>query len=202
MLRKLSAAGDVAGLRLLLQQHPDVLNAASHDTGDTALIQAARFGREACLATLVAAGADVNAENPISGMTALHLAVAVQHQACVEALLAAGADVGSAIHAAARLGDLRCLRALLAAGADARGAYGSTTPLHSCCMPKEPSLACVQLLLAAGPTCLTDWARQTALHKVSHSLDTLHLLLAAGANPNAAGEPSAANRVSLAPSLR
>lgn len=208
LLRAMAAAGDAAELAQLLQLYPDTPNAASRGTGTTALMEAARYGREACVAALLAGGADPNAVTH-SGLPALLLASGAGHAGCVEALLQGGADpnaadkLGStAAHAAVANGDFKCLRALLAGGADphARDAKGRT-PLH-CCSTKQPDEAlCVQLLLAAGsdPN-MPDSEGKTALHRSSgrHGcLETVLLLLAAGADPNAAGADQVAQLCSL-----
>ena len=67
--------------------------------GDTRLIDAARHGRAADVAALLAGGADVN--EPMtdgSGMTALFVACQEGHTKVITTLLAANAEVDRATH--------------------------------------------------------------------------------------------------------
>src|SRR5262249_13482263 len=60
--------------------------------GETLVMLAARNGNPQAIQALVAAGADVNAREPLRGTTALMWAVEQQHPAAVKALLDAGAN--------------------------------------------------------------------------------------------------------------
>lgn len=204
-LRSLAAAGDLAGLQAVLQRHPEAVDVAS-DTGATALMQAARFGHSACVAALLAAGADANAEMD-AYYTALQLAASGGHAACVRALDAgASPDMVSkqcpywqaAAHLAAAGGEFGCLRALLTAGAGwcVRGSSEHTHGWHllhvAAGSKAEDALRCAQLLLVAGADAHCRGRNgQSALHGAmisSASLETVELLLAAGCDPHAAGE--------------
>ena len=198
-LRALAAAGRLEGIEQLLRQHPGVLNAACRDTGTTALVAAARQGREACVAALLTAGADVGAADN-DGRSALQLAVGSGHLGCVESLLEGGADPNAAdstgstvLHLAVQNGTLGCLEMLLAAGGNPAARNGSgDTPLHCCCAGKKGE-QCGRALLAAGAD--PNWpggGGQTVLHRAlqNHDCkdmwhDLVQVLVAAGAETNA-----------------
>lgn len=93
--------------------------------GFTPLQLAAYFGAPGCAATLIAAGADVDAvaDNPMR-IRPLHAAAAGRHTEIALALITAGADVDAAqrhgwtpLHTAAHNGDTVLVDALLAAHA-------------------------------------------------------------------------------------
>src|ERR1019366_6083883 len=86
--------GDVGQVRVLLQRHVDS-NMREVD-GTTALHWAARLDDTAAASLLIAAGADVKAENRY-GVTPLYLACLNGNEAIIEGLLAAGADANAAL---------------------------------------------------------------------------------------------------------
>src|SRR5262249_11415107 len=63
--------------------------------GETLVMLAARNGSPEAITLLIAAGADVNAKEPIRGTTALMWAVEQRHAAAVAALIDAKADVSA-----------------------------------------------------------------------------------------------------------
>ena len=111
----------------------------------TPLHLAARHGHVTVVATLIAAGANLNAKSN-TGHAPLHdvaanfgnVAVGVAHVTVVAALIAAGADVNTMdnfdstpVHSAANAGYVTIVAALIAAGADVNTSNrGGRTPLH------------------------------------------------------------------------
>jgi ankyrin repeat protein len=107
------------------------------------LVRAAREGDVATIATLLKAGAAVDARAGVNGWTPLQHAIHKNQAAAVKALLAAGADANagsspsSSDHAsgvtplmmAAGYGQLEVVLALLAAGADPRASHGNVNAL-------------------------------------------------------------------------
>ena len=96
-----------------------------NDDGDTSLFIAAEENDEAIVATLLAAGADVNQARTDNGATPLYIASQEGHEVIVEALIAAGADVnkarsdtgGTPLFIAAQKGHEAIVAALVAEGA-------------------------------------------------------------------------------------
>jgi hypothetical protein len=82
-------AKDAAAAQALLTLGADPNAAVT--TGETALMQAARFGRKDVLDVLIAARADVNRVHPRDADTALMRAMRSGHDDCIAALRAAGA---------------------------------------------------------------------------------------------------------------
>ena len=149
--------GDLAAVVHLLGSAHGIDVNAKHATiayphlGGTPLHEAARYGRATIAATLIAAGAEVNAKGK-RGSTPLHGAALGDSAPVVSLLLAAGAEVNvknnsgdTPLHwAASRSAPIVSL--LLAAGADvnAKG-YANDTPLH-----EAASGPVASALLAAG----------------------------------------------------
>jgi RNA polymerase sigma factor (sigma-70 family) len=139
--------GDIASVRLYLDQDPALLDA--HERWDeatalryglpivssfTALHRAAYNNDAALAAFLLERQADVQARTP-SGQTPLHIAVQLDHPAILALLLAGGADPNAAtdlaltpLHCAVILNRSGLAQALLDAGADSSIAdmYGRT----------------------------------------------------------------------------
>ncbi len=92
-------------------------------TGETAIMTCAGTGTTEGVRMLIAAGADVNAREPVQNQTALMWAAAEHHPDVIRLLLENGADPQArtrkgftALHFAAREGDLEGARLLIAAG--------------------------------------------------------------------------------------
>ena len=120
------------------------------------LLQAARTGDVAGVASALSAGAPIDGGDPKWGETALMRAAAFGQRATVQALLAAGANPRAesagkrtALHAAAEGGDVDVIRDLLARGLPVDdGADRGDTPLTVACAARQP--AAIEALVAAG----------------------------------------------------
>jgi ankyrin repeat protein len=95
------------------------------NSGETPAMLASRSSKVDAVASLVRAGADVNAKETWSGQTALMWAAAEGDSAMVSALLKLGADLHARSNGgttpfvfAVRKGDMRTVQAMLSAGAD------------------------------------------------------------------------------------
>jgi ankyrin repeat protein len=147
-------AGDIALVRLLIQQKADV-NAAEPD-GATALHWAVIRDDAAAVDALIRAGARVAAANDY-GVTPLWLACTNGNAEIAERLLAAGADPNSVratgetvLMVAARTGNVRVVARLLAAGATVdvnEPASGQTALMWAAAEGHAPI---VQLLIEHG----------------------------------------------------
>ena len=174
----------------------------AHPTGARAqtILDAARAGDGAALATLLASGADVNAAAG-DGMTALHLAAEHGHAEVVGTLLDAGADVSAVtrigsytpLHLAGRRGDGSAVEALLRAGADpnALTTTSRATPLHLAAGAVD-GIRAVEALLRAGadPNATEGSAGQTPLMFASAANEgaSVRALIDAGADPGIRSE--------------
>jgi ankyrin repeat protein len=120
-----ATVGDVARLRALLQQDPDLARAYSPD-GFTALHFSAFFGKPETARYLLAHGADPNAVARNSmGVQPLHSAAAAGHLAAADVLLEFNADVNGRqeagympLHEAVMRDDVPMVQLFLARGAD------------------------------------------------------------------------------------
>ena len=120
------------------------------------LLQAARTGDVAGVASALASGAPIDGGDPKRGETALMRAAAFGQRATVQALLSAGANPlaesagkRTALHSAAEGGDVDVLRDLLAKGLPVDGgADRGDTPLTMACAARQP--AAIEALVAAG----------------------------------------------------
>ena len=174
----------------------------AHPTGARAqtILDTARAGDGAALATLLASGADVNAAAG-DGMTALHLAAEHGHAEVVGTLLDTGADVSAVtrigsytpLHLAGRRGDGTAVEALLRAGADPNALTTSSraTPLHLAAGAVDGTRA-VEALLRAGaePNALEGSAGQTPLMFAAAANEgaSVRALIDAGADPGIRSE--------------
>ena len=168
-----AANGNARMIDRLLQAGADP-NAALPE-GETPLMAAAGTGNVAAVKTLLAHGAAVNARDRAKGQDALMWAAAEGYAPAAGALIDAGADVHARSKGrftpllfAIRRGAIDVVRVLLGAGADVnetvQGAAFSTG--------------------VAGPT--EDSTSASGLAIINGQFDIAMLLLAHGANPNAA----------------
>jgi len=133
-LHRAASVGNVAAMRLLLQEGVDV-DRGNDNIDETPLMVVAVSGHLDCLKLLLEGRADVNKSDQ-QGNTALMKAARWGHVRCVEVLLLNGARVNActrvaltqAAHYAAREGQTECMKLLLAHGADldAKNADGET----------------------------------------------------------------------------
>ncbi|NIP57649.1 MAG: hypothetical protein GWM92_05525 [Gemmatimonadetes bacterium] len=155
---------DAGAVRALLEEGADV-NAAQAD-GMTALHWAAENGDADLAATLVHAGAYLEATTRIGDYTPLHLAARAGSEATVEALLDAGSDLApitsasgaTPLHFAAQSGSARTVSALVRAGAevDIRAAYRGQTPLMWAAAENRAEASSVLLGAGADPDLHTE----------------------------------------------
>ena len=93
---KAAKSGDADSVKKLVKQDPALMSAMDSD-GSTPLHCACWKGHEAVVAVLLAAGADVNAENENDhwGTTPLHAAAHANQKRIAELLIAHGADINA-----------------------------------------------------------------------------------------------------------
>ena len=118
--------GSAAVVRLLLEAGLNP-NDPGHNvnSGETPLMLASRAGQTEAVSVLIAAGANVDAQESWNGQSALMWAGAEGHASTLNLLIAAGANIhtrsnsgATALLFAARKGSLEGVRTLLAAGSD------------------------------------------------------------------------------------
>ena len=153
--------GDRAAVLALIKQGANV-NAPQGD-GVTALHWAARRGDAELVTALVAAGANAHALTTFGGYTPLHLAAERGSAPAVKALLAAGAQADARTSTGATA-------LMLAAAAGDTGAVAALIDAHADVNAAENDRLQTPLIFAAA----------------SNRVDAVKLLLARGANPNAA----------------
>jgi len=150
-----AALGDVATLRGILAQSPDVARRFGAD-GFTALHLAAYFGTAPCVAALLGAGADpaMPARNDMLVLP-LHCAVSRRKAENVRVLLDAGSPVDAvqqggltALHAAAHNGERSIVEMLLSCGANRNivDATGKSAAQHA----RDAGHAALASLLESG----------------------------------------------------
>ena len=128
--------GDLAKVRALLKDHPDLVSSKGGN-GETPLHVAAAKGFDDVAQLLLAQKANVNAQDN-EGRTPLHLAAQGGHKDVLELLLASKAEVNAKdnkgwtpLHFAASRGHKEVAEMLLADGAEVNAADASgDTPLH------------------------------------------------------------------------
>jgi cytohesin len=153
-------------LQKWITQHPGSINTQYGGYCDTPLHTAARYGREDLAAQLIAAGADVEAQNMMQERP-LHTSATNGHPAVVQVLLARGANANASgpgmrtplICAVAGFDDesnadarTDVAKLLLAAGADVNAAIPGSrfTPLRYARSSQSSNIRMVELLLSYG----------------------------------------------------
>jgi ankyrin repeat protein len=157
---------EAANLEKWIAWHPADINTQYGGFCDTPLHMTARFGREDLAAQLIAAGADVEAQNMIQERP-LHTAATNGHPAVVQVMLARGANVNASgpgmrtplICAVAGFDDhsnadarTDLAKLLLAAGADVNAPVPGSrfTPLRYARSSQSGNSRMVELLLSDG----------------------------------------------------
>jgi len=160
-------------------------------SGVTPIMEAARSGRVGAVRLLLAHGAEVNARESARQQTALMWAVSRQHADIVQVLLENGADVQARTEArpVTVMLDRGPRRAVKTSMADAhRVQVGGSTPLLLAA--QVGCLDCARLLLAKGARVddtAADGTSALVMAAFSGQTGVASQLLAAGADPNAAG---------------
>ena len=164
--------------------------------GPESIADAAMRGDRADVLAMIKQGADVNAPQG-DGVTALHWASRHGDAAIVTALIAAGANARAAtrfggytpLHLAAERGSAPIVKALIGAGAavDARTSTGAT-PLMLASAAGDPAAIAALLDKGADVDAKESDRFQTPLifAAANNRLDAVTLLVARGADPNAA----------------
>lgn len=153
-----SKLGLLARVQKLLENEKVLakLEAPEPESGNTALILAAKNGKLAVIELLLEKGANVNAKG-YANLTALHYACRFDMLEVTHHLVNnAGADINAGdevdnkpLHEAARMGNLKCVEVLLQKGADleVKNKLGST-PFQLACLNARSAL--VEVLLKRG----------------------------------------------------
>lgn len=169
--------------------HPDTAD----ETGETALMKAAKQGNAACLSLLLSHGANPSVSRP-DGWSATMWAVANGHGEALGILLAAGADPNSKAHdrsavmESVRALSVQCLERLIEKQADIeyKDNKGLTAIFIAC--QSRSGVECLKLLLRAGASpnvADNNGVTPAMVAAIYGNAEGVGLLLAAGADPGA-----------------
>jgi ankyrin repeat protein len=195
---KAAKDGDAVTVRTLLARHADV-NAAEAD-GTTALLWAVQHNDGEMAGALLTAKANANAANRY-GVTPLSVACTNGNAAIIEKLLRAGADANATtregetpLMIAARTGRVDAVKTLLVHGADvnAKERLRGQTALMWAAAENNAAAATALLEAHADLNVRSNGGFDALLFAVrAGSLDTVKVLLDAGASPNDTMQPPA-----------
>ncbi len=176
---------DLSAVNVLLQSGRCKINEPiRHCRGMTYLHQAVRYGTPAIVATLLAAGADVDAQDK-DGRTALHIAAeSGRHDCALILILAGGANVNkpdhegkTPLHLAVIWGKLQAINVLLGAKANVdQPDENGWTPLHHAAIRKNLQLISILVKAGADMNRTDKWGNTLEDIVVpSHSIDPTEL---------------------------
>ncbi|MBI4027589.1 MAG: ankyrin repeat domain-containing protein [Verrucomicrobia bacterium] len=189
--------GDVATVKKLVENNPELVNAYDGSPAQTPLHTAASHGHLQIVELLLAKGAQVNAKDEY-GATSLHNAARSRHKDIVELLLSKGAEVNKGdffnhtpLYRAAENGNQNVVKLLLQKGANVhvRDSEDGTTALPLAIRGNHERI--VHMLLARGADVnVADHDGLTPLHWAAQRGNTriATLLITKGAAVNAKTE--------------
>jgi ankyrin repeat protein len=197
------ANGNAAIVDKLLKAGADANAARFYN--ETPLMIAAASGNPDVVRALLAHGAKIDAVEDRRGQNALMWAAAQSHPEAVQVLLKAGANPNAASKSGftplvftADNGDAKSAAALIAAGADINYEVHSLNVLLVALNARKPAVA--RLLIDEGAKVTgKDPTGQTALHIAAEAgdIETVKLLIAKGADVNAATNPRQGDRMGI-----
>lgn len=177
------------------------VHAVTNILRQTALHRAARAGRTSALTALIAARADIEAQD-VNGNRPLHFAAGIGLTGCAKMLIALGAELSPAnsrgetpLHAAARTG-LDTVRLLLLRGASINPtSYQGVTPMYYAAESKDDSMLIELLKHGASPHAADRrtfrfLGKKSPLHAavVNGRVGSVERLLSFGADPREQNE--------------
>ena len=200
-------SGDVTGLATILSDAQPVVNQLDKQ-GNTALHYAVMNRKTSLVRLLLDVGADVNVKSKKWwGTTALHQAVYKKDEHMVSVLLEAGADVhaidqdgSTPLHYAAAEGGVGNIQILIDRGADANAAENDgNTPLNRAISNNH--MDCIKLLLPLTDKANIDSQKRPPILIAARNgnIDSVRMLLAAGADPNLPSDSGASYKPPVFP---
>ena len=197
-LHRAAAAGDVARVKQLVDEHPGRINDQDPRSGFTALHEAARRGHAGVVQVLMAAGAEPKLRNK-DDMTALGVARQEGHLEIVEIFTDAdfaeplqtmenSPSESRELHRAAAAGDVESVKRLIDENPDeinSKDSHSGLAPLHEAARAGHADVAQVLIAAGADPNDTTTHGNQTPLHLAAKvgAEEVCKILLEAGAKP-------------------